>query len=217
MIGIASADDQFKREAMLTEIGLPESVYLTALDKGDAAARNCGPDHPPIAAGFYRFSEIIVGLAVGSRPFGWTRRDYKNFSTIVSPEGSIAVAVASGDEGTGDLAEEVSTRSRKGVATEEAVDLNFKLPYDERYVAENARIVSPEPPKKTPSVTYFLLHDRRDGIRYAELSRPMTIEDGRIKTWEPRIPLRPQALDPIVIDSGGEPPVSPEVAVRRRD
>jgi hypothetical protein len=166
-----------------------------------------------MAAGFYRFSETVRSLADQLAPLGWTRRDYKNFSTVVRPDGQVAIAVASGNDGTGDLSADVTTRSPKGAATYEAVDENLSLPLDERYVADNERSTKP-----VQVTTYFLLHDRREGELHAELSRPKSIFDGYVTIWEPRIRLRTESLDAAEIDfSGGEPPINPTVDIQKRD
>jgi hypothetical protein len=151
---------------------------------------------------------------------GWTREDYKGFATVLSPDGLIAIAVASGDDGTGDIHADVTTRSPKGIATIEAVSGNLSLPLDDRYVADNERIAIRVDAAATDNstTTYFLLHDRRGGIRYAELSRPMSInKKGYAETWEPRIPITAKPLDPVVVKVDGDPPINPIVPVKRRD
>ena len=86
-------DDSLRKQALLKEIGVSEDALLAALDEGDAAAARCTPNHPPLAAPIYRFAETVRSLADQLAPKGWTRRDYKNFSTIgiVQFEGGIAV------------------------------------------------------------------------------------------------------------------------------
>lgn len=209
---------QQENELLLRSIGVTEEVLLTALAVGDTAAGRCTANHPPMAPGFYRFAETVASLAEQLAPAGWTREDYKNFSTIVRKDGRVAIAVASGNEGTGDLSAEVTTRSPKGNATYEAVETNLLLPYDERYIAENKRDAKRQPSGDEMTVTYFLLHDRRDGILYAELSRPKMIDSGGyVQAWEPRIPLRITRLDQTKIDlGGGDPPLNPDVDITRR-
>ena len=213
-----SGSDPLRRESLLRRIGVTEQELTMALDAGDAAAAGCTSNHPPMAPGFYRFAETIAALAAVKGPQGWTRQDHKNFSTIVSPDGRVAIAVASGNDGTGDLGVEVSTRSPKGVVTSEAVTRNLSLPYDDRDIAANQRILSASPVVITVE-TWFLLHDRRDGTRFAELSRPNSINSvGYVDEWKPRIPLGPQQMIPFPGSdgAGGDPPVNPDVPVTRR-
>lgn len=208
----------FENEALLRNIGVTEDQLLDSLAAGDAAAARCTPNHPPMAPGFYRFSETVAALAEHLATDGWTRCDYKNFSTVVRGDSRIAIAVASGDHGTGDLSAAVTTRSPKGITTYEAIEINLLLPYDERYIAENRRAVEKEEGEDVDRITYFLLHDRRDGILCAELSRPKLMdESGYVQAWEPRIPLNRKGLDPIQIDfGGGDPPLNPIVDIARR-
>jgi len=209
---------QHENEALLRSIGVTEEVLLAALAAGDVAASRCTANHPPMAPGFYRFSETVAALAEQLAPDGWIREDHKNFSTVVRSDRRVAIAVASGNDGTGDLSAEVTTRSPKGNATFEAVETNLLLPYDERYVAQNKRPFKKDQLDDEKTITYFLLHDRRDGILYAELSRPKLIDpSGYVQEWEPRIPLKTTRIDPIKIDfGGGEPPLNPDVDVSRR-
>lgn len=161
--------------------------------------------------GFYRFAETVKSLAEQVAPLGWVRRDFKNFSTVVRPDDRVAIAVASGNDGTGDLSADVTTRSPKGAATEQAVDENLSLPLDDRYVADNAR-------PKVQTTTWFLLHARRDGQLLAELSRPKSIVGGYVQVWEPRIPLRMRPMGIGNADlGGGEPLFNPDVEVKKRD
>lgn len=203
-------EDSFRKAAQLREIGVEEAILLAALQEGDAGAARCTANHPPMAPGFFRFAETVRSLADQLAPLGWVRRDYKNFSTVVSPDGRVAIAVASGDDGTGDLFADVTTRSPKGAATYEAIDRNLSLPLDERYEADNKR-------PQVQTATWFLLHDRREGKVYAELSLPKYIVDGYVQTWEPRIALSPLPLDVHgAVPSERESPVNPEVDIKRR-
>ena len=221
MIGnLPSGRPNFDRDAQLRQLGVTETELLDALSVGNLAAARCTRNHPPIAAGFYRFAESVAALAETKAPEGWTRNDYKNFSTIVRPGGKVAIAIASGSEGTGDLSAEVTTRCPKGRATSEAIDMNLVLPLDERYVSDNERIMQENDEADDPCATWFLLHDRREGMMYAELSLPKSISaSGFVEEWFPRIPLTPRALDgatPLIVPEA-EPPVIPIVNIKKRD
>jgi hypothetical protein len=217
---IQDAEDPFKREQQLRQLGVSEQILQTALDAGDQAALRCTPNHPKMAPGMYRFNETVASLGEQLSKDGWTREDYKGFATVVRPNARVAIAVASGDDGTGNLYDDVTTRSPKGIATFEAISENLLLPLDDRYVADNERIATRagQADLENSTITYFLLHDRRGGIRYSELSRPMSInQKGYAEKWGPRIPLKAQALDPVVVNVGEDPPVTPVVEIRRRD
>src|SRR5262245_9471466 len=96
-------DDPDYVPQFLAQLGVSEDELLAALFVGEAAAAHCTANHPPMAAGFYRFAESVAALAELKAPAAWTRHDYKNFSTVVRADGRVAIAVASGDAGTGDV------------------------------------------------------------------------------------------------------------------
>jgi hypothetical protein len=196
----------------LANLGVDAETLWTALREGSAAAARCTPLHPPMAPGFYRFSETVRSLGEQLASEGWMRRDYKNFATVVRPDGRVQIAVARGDDGTGDLAADVATRSPKGVVTTEAIQRNLSLPLDERYIADNVKMVN-----AGDCATWFLLHDRRDGRVFAELSRPKAVgPDGFVELWEPRISLGAEPVDPVLLDQPTEPPINSTVDIRKR-
>lgn len=218
LIGVAEfAGDPERRRKDLAQVGISEETLLDALGLGLSERARATSSHPKMAPGMYMYMATVAALGELTKENGWRREDYKGFATIRRPDDRVAIAVASGTEGTGDLAAEVTTRSPKGVATEEAVDLNLKLPYDERYIADNARIRTRQPANEQGTVTWFLLHDIRGGILYSELSRPMAISEGYVVEWAPRIPLTPRPLDPEKVSGPTDAPVEPTVQVRRRD
>jgi hypothetical protein len=201
---------------MLSELGVTEAKLLAALGRGETAAASCTPYHPPMAAGFYRFAETMAGLAEELADDGWTREDFRNFSTVVRPDGRVAIAVASANSGAGDLTIEVMTRSPKGVTTQRAIALNLLLPFDAAAEASNAASLDSASgfEGQQPRHTWFLLQNRRDGMLYGELSLPQAMDErGFVLTWAPRIPLTPLPLDPTVLGGPIEPPVNPTVSV----
>ena len=198
-----------RRQDLLREIGVTEDVLTIALGEGDAAAARCTSNHPPIATGIYRFAETVRSLAEQLAPQGWTRVDDKNFSTVVRPDQRVAIAVASGNDGTGDLESDVSTRFPKGTMTATVVNANLSLPLDERYEADNKQL-------EIQTETWFLLHARKEDDIVAELSLPKSIVGGFVQTWEPRIPLRPLPIGSTVDLSDGDLPINPDVDVKKK-
>jgi hypothetical protein len=216
MIGVAeSGDDPLGRERLLAEIGLGEEVFDASLARGLGGRARATPFHPKSAPGLFMWLETVAALGEIAAPLGWDRSDYLGFATIVRKDGRYAIAVASGSDGTGDLRTPVTTRSPKGVATNQAVKQNLNLPYDDTSIAENKQIAA----RAGADVeTWFLLHDIRGGILYSELSRPMSISEGYVARWVPRIVLTARPVDPVQLPmDGGEPPVNPNVPVKRRD
>ena len=205
----AIVDDPLDRRARLSTLGVTQETLLRAVASGEAARVSCLPTHPPGAPGMYCFFETFRSLADDLLDSGWSRKDHKNFSTVLRPDGLVAIAVARGDDGTGDRDANVSTMYSKGIMTREAIDRNLLLPLDARYVADNAR-------ETTSVATYFLLHSRKDGQLHAELSLPRFISrSGFVEEWNQRILLTPQQLDPTPVRLDVDP-VEPIVTVKKR-
>lgn len=202
---------------VLADLGVSEAQLLAALAQGEAAFASCTSNHPPMAAGFYRFAETVVGLAEQLAGDGWTREDVRNFSTVVRADGRVAIAVASADAGAGDLSGDVMTRSPKGPTTLQAITQNLLLPFDAGAEEMNAQAID------APGTivdgqrlrqTWLLLQNRRDGMLYAELSLPRAMDErGHVQTFAVRVPLTPMPLDPMVLLGPSEPPVNPSVSV----
>jgi hypothetical protein len=203
--------------AQLADVGVTEAQLLAALAAGVAVSATCTANHPPMAAGFYAWAETVVGLAEQLGPEGWTREDFKNFSTVVRGDGRVAIAVASADAGAGDLSLEVMTRSPKGVTTLQAITRNLLLPFDAAAEATNALTsdeIAAGAGDEQLRQTWFLLQNRRDGMLHAELSLPQAMDErGFVLSWARRIPLAPLPLDLVVFGDAPEPPVHPTVTV----
>jgi hypothetical protein len=191
--------------------GLTQTVLWDTADAGEGAAAGCTAHHPPSFAGTARWAEMVRYIRDTLVPLGWTRSDYKNFSTLVSPDGTHAIAIARGDEGTGEEALFPSTLYPKGSATQEAIDGNLLLPFDDVRAAENRRELRPL------VSTWLFLHSRAaDEIR-CELSRPTKIDaSGFVDAWSERILLTPIQLNRTKVPVPQEP-VNPVVTVRRRN
>ena len=105
---------------------------------------------------------------------------------LFDPDGLVAIAIARGDDGTGNRDAVVSTKYPKGVATLEAVNQNLRLPFDEQDIAQNQGKAS----------TWFLLHSRTKDELELELSHPTLINDhGYITKWDVRLILKPLSLN----------------------
>lgn len=141
-------------------------------------------------------------------PKRWTKNDDSNLSTIINPDRSFAITVASGDDGTGRVEAMPQTKYPKGIATKHAVNSNqlflFQI-HDEN--------------EADLRLTWMLLR-RRDvdtNTVFAELSLPKAMtEEGQVEDWITRIILDPIDIEPTIDiqDDSSEPPI--EVPVRRR-
>lgn len=195
-------------------MGLQAEDLTGSLLDGASAMALCTDNHPTIYPGLTFYAETVRALRDRKMAEGWSRSDARNYSTVVSPDRSIQIAVARGDEWTG--REEApdgrpSTLHRKGVATQLAVETNYQLSlFDE--------IPAPEPEGSGGALTtWVLLHYRESQVIRCELSKPLTMNaSGFFEAWSERIIIGQINLDPTRITLPEEPPVAPDVLVRRR-
>jgi len=175
----------------LAELGLDEETLREAVRRGHLAFVSCTPNHPPAMPGFVAWGETVSGLRDLLAPKGWRRSDRNNYSVTLSPDLTIAIAVATGDEATGRHAESPTTKAWKGPSTRDAVSSNqlrLALVFHDGH----------EPPihsREDAWSTWILLsHRDRDEVR-CELSLPSSFDDGYIQNWHERIVLTPVAID----------------------
>lgn len=177
--------------ARLAVLGLAEEALLHAARRWHVAWGSFTPNHPPFGIGIAAWMEAVAALRETTMPQGWTRSDDRNYALVVSPDGTMAINVATGDPGTGRPDANPSNKAPKGVSTADAVSVN------------QAQLELPLPVPELPpvrgddgSLTWFLLlHRASDEIR-CELSLPLEMSpDGRITRWQERIILSAIPLD----------------------
>ena len=194
----------------LTKIGLTNELLLDAILRGENSRDSCTINDPPSAPGFYSWAGTVRALRDILIPLGWVRNDDVNYSRVVNAELNIAIAVVTGDEGTGNKDISPKTKYPKGPATQAAVSCNQGNLFG---------METPEPELEAEEgwTTWMLLRKRTGDLVYAELSLPSLMsKDGQVERWETRIILEPMTFDPLIDidDDSGEPPI--EVLVRRR-
>lgn len=195
----------------LANLGLDEQALLDAAMHGYLARTNCTANHPPLYPSFVAWGETVRVLRDRLATKGWVRRDEKNYSRTLHPEGHVAIAVATGNEATGIASDSPITKSVKGPSTIEAVEAN-RL---------QAWLPGMEPPavfgnedETQPTTWLLLIHHASNEIR-SELSQPFEIgADGRINGWRERIILRSMPLDPEPLTI--IPPSQPDLDVEIR-
>jgi len=195
----------------LDELGLKAGPIQDAVRRGHLATDSCTPNHPPLMRGILGWGETVCALREHLAPIGWEASDDNNFAIVVSPNGQIAIVVATGDEGTGITEANPSTRSIKGPHTEAAVVVN--------QLQLNLELFPPVAVQKKideQRATYVLLVHRAPNEVRCELSLPREIVDGRISAWTERIILNSIPLDgePVEISSPDQPDL--DIQVRRR-
>jgi hypothetical protein len=194
----------------LSELGLTEEVLLEAARSWHLAWTNFTIDHPPAGVGISAWTESFGVLRRQLASSGWQRSDRANYSLIVSPDGTVAINVASGDSGTGLVGCTPSNKARRGVSTADAVSANRQQLELDLPVPDLPHTRGEDGP-----MTWFLLLYRSDTEIRAELSLPAGISDGRVTRWQERIILSSISLDDGLTEV---PPEGPDLVldVRRR-
>ncbi len=169
----------------LAGLDLGEADLVRAVQDAFAEAFDCTTHDPPSMAGFIAWGKTVRYLRDRLVPRGWTPANDRNYSTVVHPTGSIAIAVASGDANTGVASRVPSTQYEKGPATTDAVLTNQMTLGD---------LVPSFPVHPSATQTWLLLHhfdETNEEIRM-ELSLPDGIsEGGHVTSWRERLLLSP--------------------------
>jgi hypothetical protein len=129
---------------------------------------------------------------------------------VIDPTGRVAIAVATGDDGTGRANASPSTKAPKGPSTIGAVNANqFQLSFMEPITLQApAKPVDPGDER----VTWVLLIHRAINEVRCELSLPFSMSsDGHIDGWRERILLGSVQLDGDLVEIA--PPTSPDITI----
>lgn len=200
-------------QSRLAELGLDADALAQVIKRGYVAFTLCTPNDPPLYPGFAAWAQTVRALREYLVPEGWDRCDENNYSLVINPAGTMAIAVATGDDGTGRLEAMPTTKSSKGPSTAEAVIANqAQLTFD-FYVPETAAPADGDV-ARDERITWMLLVHRGVGEVRSELSLPMSMgADGRIESWQERIILGSMPTDPIEIDINPPSPVMPDIQI----
>lgn len=197
-------------DGRLVQLGLEEARLAEIVRRGYVAFASCTPNDPPLYPGFSAWATMVRGLREYLLP-EWERSDENNYSLVINPVGTVAIAVATGDDATGCPDTIPTTKSSKGPSTVDAVTSNqmqLELPY----------VFPPLPAPARPAnlderrMTWILLvHRAQDEVR-CELSLPTSMgADGRVDGWRERIILGAIPTDPEILKI--TPPPQPDISV----
>jgi hypothetical protein len=154
----------------LAALGLNQKDLSDAVNAGELARRGCTANDPPTAPGYSAWSRVVRTLRELNLANGWTKSD-AGLSTIISPTGEVAIAVAAGDAFTG-TEKTPSTKYPKGSATQEAVEAN-----------QLDLFPSAKKQRKGARTWILLVHATATEVR-SELSLPESIDGaGFVRTW----------------------------------
>lgn len=199
-------------DSRLAELGLDENRLGEIVRRGYVAFSSCTPNDPPLYPGFSAWASMVRGLREYLLP-EWDRSDESNYSLVINPAGTVAIAVATGDDGTGRRDATPTTKSSKGPSTAEAVTTNqlqLDLPFVFPPVQAPARPASGEKQRIT---WIFLVHRAKGEVR-CELSLPSSMgTDGRVDRWQERIILKAIPTDLEVMEITPPQPQLPDITI----
>jgi hypothetical protein len=189
----------------LTELGLDEGRLREAVYQGHLQRTRLTRNHPTIYHGLNMWGELVAALREQLSP-EWEREDIGSYALTVNEGLNLAIAVASGDEGTGDPSAHPSNRSRKGRNTVDAIEVNRQF--------ELFELLPPKSDKEESRQTWVLMHhtDHGRGEIRVELSLPLSIgTDGKITAWAERIILSSIPFDDQLVEIN--PPTGPDIDI----
>lgn len=199
----------------LAALRLEEEALKDAVRRGQLAFISCTANHPPQFPGMAAWAETVRALREYVVPLDWQRSNDNNYALVVSPDGRMAIAVATGNDGTGRADATPSTNARKGPSTSDAVAANqLRFTFMDERPARTAR---PSADGDETRTTWILLIHRAASEVRCELSLPISIgEDGHIDAWRERVLLGSIPLDGDFVEVA--PPPQPDITidVRRR-
>lgn len=171
----------------LRDLGITEQVIADAVLEGESERDFCSPHHPKTMPGFVSWGSTIRALRDALVVYGWTAREDRNYPTVVNPTGTLAIAVATGDEGTGLPGMFPNVKSSKGSVTKNVVLINQLKLFPDFAISKGS--------DRGECLTWLLLRRRDRNRVYFELSLPASMNDGFIVEWETRILFEPRDID----------------------
>ncbi len=185
----------------LTELGVSLEALVAAVRAGHGARILCTENDAPFIPGTEAWRFVLRTLREELLPLGWRKDDPGNYSLVINDNRKINVVVESGDASTGIEMGHPKARALKGLYTEAAVARN--IVGQEDLFPETIPL---EVKQKAFMLTYptwiLLVYITDDTIR-AELSYPNGMLAGEITSWQERIILPHEEIDPGVMK---EPP-----------
>ena len=170
----------------LKELGLTHDVLANAVTAAYQKSSNCTSLHPKVYRGFTLWAETIGNLRALLPE--WQAKGDGNYDVTVSPNGQIAIVVATGDSGTGVTNLVPTTQSSKGPRTVAAVaanqnQLRFQFAFPDAWIPPLI-----DPAKIGSRATWILLIHQADAAMRAELSLPLRFDaKNRVSGWSERI------------------------------
>lgn len=176
----------------LSNYGIDYDDLVEAVLRGHGSRGMSSELHPSNYAGTLFHANTIEALRdLVLKIDGWEMDEPKNLSVTINTKTDVCIVVASGNQNTGNRWMLPKTRSKKGAFFEAAVLKNSgEIPMRDLFETEeeyNERLQKIETRKQALSSTVlYLLINSHEGTPKAELSRPVSYEDGWVKEWSER-------------------------------
>lgn len=205
-------NEEIEVQSRLQQVfGLGREAIQDVIMQGLLARTNCTGHHPRTFAGLYQWAETVRALRDKTSPLGWSCSDENNFPLCVHPSGNLVIAVQTGDRDTGMAGSNPSNRAAKGTNTEQAVWANQKqlslfdaLPELPSFESGDSQIM-----------WVLLYHVAPNEIRF-ELSLPLNMIGGKIRSWQERLVFPAIMLDQADVEMGDDDGPEFDVHVERR-
>ncbi len=170
----------------LAELGWSLEELLEVVSAMVGARRSCTENHPASAPGWMSWSEGIRRMRELALPKGLIRADTDGIPWTADKRRAVRFAVANTDDGTGVEGRLPQNRSKKGAATDRAIDVNQTSIFDFIPEGSNVRITKS---KSHPGIVvswYLFVYAEGDDVR-AEMSCPVETAAGYFADFAERI------------------------------
>lgn len=205
-------NEEIEVQSRLQQVfGLSREAIQDVIMQGMLARTTCTTHHPKTFPGLSQWAETVRALRDKTAPLDWSCSDENNFPLCVHPSSNLVIAIYTGDRDTGLIGSNPSNRAAKGTNTEQAVWANQKqlslfdtLPELPSAEGNNGRIM-----------WVLLYHVAPNEIRF-ELSLPLKMVGGKIRSWQERLVFPAIPLDQVNIVIGDDDGPEFDVHVERR-
>jgi hypothetical protein len=191
----------------LRSMELTADVLAAAVRMGQDARSSCTLNDPPMETGIHGWGRTVRGLRENALALGWVRFDDDHIHGVINADGTLVIAVATGDAATGRVGPDPKTAYPKGVKMQAAVKRNAAqlCLFKDVEIVPIRKSVTPNP----KCLLWLLVACESDDEVRFELSLPDSVgEDERVDKWVERIVLAPIPIDPTPkerIDADMEP------------
>lgn len=182
-MSLPAYQDLVVEQNRLQEIfGLSEAALQDVIMEGFQARTNCTSHYPKTFPGLAQWANTVRALRDKTAPLSWTCSDDNNFPLCIHPTSDVVIVVQTGDRETG-TSGIPSNRAPKGANTEDAIAVNQRQYSIFDSIIPN--LILPDAIDR--KVMWVLLyHVAQDEIRF-ELSLPLKMVGGKIRSWQERI------------------------------